>query len=126
MLLICLVFKQDVVLAVIQLKVSVVMLPLQRLSILPISQLTLDLNSCYAVKVSLGRARIEGQLPDLENRRLILRRGGNLLAGSFLVAIRRQALVIHLYRPVLARGSIFFVRGMLPTASMLDVLFLFG
>ena len=117
MLLICLVFEQDVVLAVvIQLKVSVVMLPLQRLSILPISELTLDLNSCYAVKVFLGRARVEGQLPDLEDRGLILRRGGNLLARLILVAIRRQALVVHLYGPVLARGSEFFERGMLPTA----------
>jgi hypothetical protein len=119
MVLISLVFKQDVVLAVIQLKVGVVMLPLQRLSILPISELTLDLNSCYAVQVSLGRARFEVQLPDLEDRRLILRRGCNLLARLFLVATRRQALVVHLYGPVLARRRIFFVRGMLPFTFLL-------
>jgi hypothetical protein len=101
------------------------MLPLQRLSILPISELTLDLNSCYAVKVSLGHVGVKGQLPDLEDRRLTLRRG-NLLARLFLVAIRRQALVIHLYGPVLARGSKFFGRGIMPTSSLLDVFFLVG
>ena len=124
MVLICLVFKQDVILAVIQLKVGVVMPPLQRLSILPISELTLDLNPCYAVKVSLGHVGVEGQLPDPEGRSLILRRG-NLLARLFLVAIRRKAPVIHLNGPVIVWGCKFFVRGM-PTYSLLDVLFLLG
>ena len=39
-----LVFKQDVALAVIQLQVGIVVLPLKGLSILPIIKLTLDLN----------------------------------------------------------------------------------
>lgn len=78
MVLISLIFEQDVVLAVLQLKVGVVVSPLQRLSILPISEVTLDLNSCYAVKVSLSHVGLEGQLPDLEDRRL------NLLSGTLM------------------------------------------
>ena len=48
-LLVSLIFKQDVALAVIQVQVGIVMLPLQRLSILPIIELTLDLNPRYTV-----------------------------------------------------------------------------
>jgi hypothetical protein len=44
-----LIFKQDVALAVIQLQVGIVVLPLQGLSVLPIIELTLDLNPGYAV-----------------------------------------------------------------------------
>ena len=124
-LLMSLVFKQDVALAVIQVQVGIVVLPLERLSILPIIELTLDLNPGYAVKVSLGCAGVEGQLPYLEgSRRLILLRG-NRLARLFLLAIRRQALVVHLNGPVIFRGSRFSARG-LHASGLLDAPFLLG
>jgi hypothetical protein len=118
-----LIFKQDVALAVIKLQVGIVVLPLKGLSILPIIELTLDLNPRDTVKVSLGRAGVEGQLSDLEGRRRLILLGGNLLARLFLVAIRRQALVVHLNGPVVFRGSRFSMRG-LDATSVLDAAFL--
>jgi hypothetical protein len=124
-LLVSLIFKQDVALAVIQVQVGIVMLPLERLSILPIIELTLDLDPGYAVKVSLGRAGVECQLSDFEGRRRLILLKGNRLARLFLLAIRRQALVVHLNGPVILRGSRFSARG-LHASGLLDAPFLFG